>query len=137
LQPPHPPTDVRTAVSAVNVMTVLRFNPLLAQADIDPREVLLMRHMDPRARKGRTPYELWRDDRPAFENYQATQSFRNRPRLARPYWASFVGTARGDTMFAGMYRANYQGVGITDMPQPHAEGVDRAGTYDVYDLQER
>lgn len=95
-----------------------------------------MRHKDPRATKGRTPYELWRDDRPAFENYQATQHFLNRSRLARPYWASFVGTPRGETMFAGMYRAAYKGVGETDMPRPHAEGVDEAGTYDFYDVQE-
>ena len=40
-------------------------------------------------------------------------------------------------MFAGMYHAKYKGVGETDMPRPHAEGVDKAGTYDVYDLQER
>lgn len=53
----------------------LRFNALLAQAGIAPAAVRLLRHQDSRAAKGKTPYELWRDDRPSFEIYQEGQSF--------------------------------------------------------------
>jgi hypothetical protein len=63
----------------------LRFNTLLAQADIAPATVRLLRHQNTRAAKGRTPYELWRDDRPAFETYQKGESFQNRSKLGGEY----------------------------------------------------
>lgn len=74
----------------------LRFNSLLAQAGIAPGVVRLLRHQDSRAAKGKTPYELWRDDRPAFEVYQGGQSFGNRAKLKGDYWASLVVTPAGD-----------------------------------------
>ena len=43
----------------------LRFNALLAPAGIAPASVRLLRHQDSRSAKGRTPYELWRDERPS------------------------------------------------------------------------
>ena len=80
----------------------LQFNTLLNQADIAPAAVRLLRHQDSRSTKGRTPYELWRDDRPAFESYQAIQSFNNRSKLRSNYWASFVVTPSRETLFAGL-----------------------------------
>jgi hypothetical protein len=81
------------------------FNSVLPEG-IVPANVLLLRHQDQRAARGRTPYELWRDDRPAFERYQSMQSFRNRSKFERaPTWAAFVGTLDGATMFAGLYAA--------------------------------
>ncbi len=50
-------------------------------------------------------------------------------------WASFVGTPDGATMFAGMYAAKYNGRLAQDTPWPHADGIDRAGSCDVYDLR--
>lgn len=114
----------------------IMFNSLLTQNALDPAKVILLRHQDQRAERGRTPYELWRDNRPAFESYQSTQSIANRPKFERAtVWASFVGTPDGATMFVGMYAAKYNGLLAGDKPWPHADGIDRAGSCDVYDLQ--
>jgi len=96
--------------------------------------VRLLRHQDKRSTKGRTPYELWRDDRPAFEYYQSAQSFNNRAKLKGNYWAAFVVNSAGETLFAGFYRCRYVGVNEVERPWPHAVGTDAAGTCDVYDL---
>ncbi len=112
----------------------LRFNALLHQAGIDPATVRLLRHQDARSAKGRTPYALWRDDRPAFETYQEGQSFSNRAKLKGDYWASFVVSPGGETLLAGFYQARYAGVNAEPRLWPHAEGVNAAGTCDVYAL---
>jgi len=114
-------------------MSIL-FNTLLAQIEVNPTEVRLLRHQDKRSTKGRTPYELWRDDRPAFEYYQSAQSFNNRAKLKGNYWAAFVVNSAGETLFAGFYRCRYVGVNEVERPWPHAVGTDAAGTCDVYDL---
>ena len=49
----------------------LTFNMLLRGAGIAPAEVRLLRHQDGRALRGRSPYELWRDDRASFDLYQS------------------------------------------------------------------
>jgi hypothetical protein len=49
------------------------FNTLLRGAGLSLGDVCLLRHQDNRADRGRTPYKLWRDDRPAFELYQSHQ----------------------------------------------------------------
>jgi hypothetical protein len=112
----------------------LRFNTLLAQEGIAPAAVRLLRHQDGRAERGRTPYELWRDDRPAFEAYQGAQSFGNRSKLRAEYWASFIVTPGGETLLAGFYASRYVGVNEVDLPKPQMAGVDFAGTCDVYQL---
>lgn len=114
----------------------LMFNSLLAQIGLNPAEVILLRHQDKRALPGRTPYELWRDDRPALEWYQATQRIKNRKKFSSaPWWASFVGTPDGGTLFVGLYAAKYKGLLDKDTPWPHADGIDPAGSCDVYDLR--
>lgn len=96
---------------------------------------MLLRHWEKSALPGRTPYDLWRDDRDIFELYQATQSFDNRVKLSRAaYWASFVRTPAGETMFAGLYAAKHIGPLIEDRPIPHRHGVDVAGSCDHYEL---
>jgi hypothetical protein len=112
------------------------FNSLLAQINLKPEKVILLRHQDKRASRGRTPYELWRDDPPAFESYQSIQSFENRPKFLRaPYWASFVATPDGSTMFVGLYAAKYTGILAEDTPKPHNDGIDLAESCDFYDLK--
>lgn len=112
------------------------FNTLLSQIDLKPENVILLRHQDKRAARGRTPYELWRDDPPAFESYQSIQSLENRPKFSRaPVWASFVATPDGSTMFVGLYNAKYRGVLEEDTPKPQNDGFDLAGTCDIYELQ--
>ncbi len=112
----------------------LRFNTLLLQAGIVPAAVRLLRHQDRRAATTRTPYELWRDDRPAFESYQGGQSFQNRSKLRGEYWASFVATPSGETLLAGFYGCRYLGVNDVELIWPHAAGSDPPGTCDVYSL---
>lgn len=114
---------------------LIKFNLLLAEHGIEPRDVVLLRHKDGRADKGRTPYDLWRDDKPAFELYQSIQNIKNRSKLTRPkYWASFVGTPNGQTMFTGLYRIKYIGLNKKDIPWPHTEGIDKVGSCDTYRL---
>ncbi len=38
-------------------------------------------------------------------------------------------------MFVGMYAAKYSGLLAEDTPWPHADGIDRAGSCDYYDLR--
>jgi hypothetical protein len=114
----------------------IMFNSVLTQNGFGPPNVILLRHQDQRAAPGRTPYELWRDNRLSFENYQSTQSIANRQKFSRaPVWASFVGTPGGATMFVGMYAAKYRGLLAEDKPWEHADGIDLAGTSDVYDVR--
>ena len=112
----------------------LTFNSILREAGIPLAEVRLLRHKDQRASKGRTPYELWRDDRQQFEWYQSTQRLDNRKRLEVSYWASFVGTPSDETLFVGLYAVKYQGVLEQDTPQAHTHDVQPAGSCDVYEL---
>lgn len=112
----------------------IMFNTLLLEAGIPLPDVRLLRHKDRRAAKGRSPYELWRDDRRQFELYQATQAIENRAKLNALYWASFVGTLSDETMFVGIYTAKNRRLLEQDTPMPHMDGVDKAGSCDIYDL---
>jgi hypothetical protein len=112
----------------------LMFNTLLREADVPLAHVRLLRHKDLRATKGRTPYGLWLANRPQFEWYQSTQTFKSRQKLKVPYWASFVGTPNDETLFVGLYRVKYRGVLETDTPQAHVDALQKAGSCDVYDL---
>jgi hypothetical protein len=112
----------------------IMFNTILLAADFCLADVRLLRHKDKRAAKGRTPYELWRDDRQQFDLYQATQSVGNRNKLRALYWASFVGTPSDETLFVGIYGVKNPRLLEQDTPKPHMDGVDEAGSCDVYDL---
>ena len=81
----------------------LYFNTLLEQAGIDPADVRLLRHHKV-YQGGRTPYSLWRDDRPEFERYQSSQPVGRKAYFNSPYWASFVVPPDGSTLFAGLYK---------------------------------
>ena len=96
------------------------FNTILAQEGIDPARVRLLRHQESKPDTIHTPYELWRDNRPGFEQYQSVQSIKNRPKFNFPIWASFVADPLGATLFVGLYSAEYIGVGKNDIPRPQA-----------------
>lgn len=101
----------------------LRFNALLKDVGIDPAEVRLLRHQTGKVR-GKTPYTLWRDDLAAFERYQTVQNGapREQAKLRARYWASFVVTPSGATMFVGLYEPTVLGptpAGMID-PLSHA-----------------
>lgn len=112
------------------------FNSLLVEAGLDPHDVRLLRHADPRSAPGRTPYHLWHDDRAKFDRYQSSQhkDERTRAKLKSKYWASFVGTPEGGTLFVGLYEVRSRGLLLKDEPAPHRDGVDAAGSLDEYEL---
>jgi len=112
----------------------IMFNTILSEADLLLTDVRIIRHKDNRASRGRTPYELWRDNREQFELYQSTQNIRNRNKFAAPYWAVFIVNRNDETMFAGVYAAKYRGLLEQDTLKPHMDGIDQAGSVDVYDL---
>jgi hypothetical protein len=87
---------------------MLLFTDLLEKARLAAEQVRLLRHQ-PKAPNGRTPYALWRDDRPSFEEYQRVQTIGNRAGLAAPFWASFVAPPTVGTLFAGIYAARRVG----------------------------
>jgi hypothetical protein len=114
---------------------MLTFKHALNASGIDPSAVCLLRHQDSRADAGRNPYQLFLNDLDAFDEYQSSQSFNNRPRLKAAYWASFVGTPEKGTMFCGLYACRYIGVADSDLERKHQRGViDRAGEFDRYEL---
>ncbi len=111
-------------------------NSILRDAGLDLTQVRLIRHKDKRASKGRSPYELWRDQPAQFEDYQSSQRIANRKKFSAPYWAVYIVDAFDDTMFGGLYAANYRGLLESDRPKPHIEGeIDKAGSCDIYDLR--
>jgi len=112
----------------------IMFNTILREAGLSLTDVRLVRHKDKRAARGRTPYELWRDNRPQFELYNSTQSIPNRKKLTAPYWAVFIVNLSDETMFAGVYAVRYRGLLEQDRPKPHMDGIDEARSCDVYDL---
>jgi hypothetical protein len=110
------------------------FNAILREAGLTPKEVRLIRHKDNRAERGRTPYELWRDNRAQFELYQSTQRISNRRKLTAPYWAVFIVNPSAETMFAGLYAVKYEGLLERSMTMPHMDAIAKAGSCDVYAL---
>lgn len=110
------------------------FNSILREAGLSLVDVRLIRHKDNRAERGRTPYELWRDNRQQFELYQSTQNPTNRKKLTAKYWAVFIVNLSDETMFAGVYGVRYRGLLEKDQLKPHMDGFDIAGNSDVYDL---
>lgn len=110
------------------------FNTMLHAAGLPLADVRLLRHKDQRAAKGRTPYELWRDDRPQFDLYQSIQAVRNESRLRAPYWASFVGSPNDETLFVGLYLNRGARLLDKDIPKVQMDGVEVAGTCNIYDL---
>lgn len=84
----------------------MTFQDLLRNEGIDPAAVRLLRHA---ARGGRAhigPHAAWQQDRERFETYQATQSACYRRFFDSPYWASFVATPSGETLFVGLYEVD-------------------------------
>lgn len=112
----------------------IMFNSVLIESGLSLADVRLIRHKDNRAERGRSPYELWRDNKPLFDLYQSTQSIANRAKLSASHWAVFIADSENKTMFAGVYSAKLRGLLERDIPKPQMEGILEAGTGDIYDL---
>jgi hypothetical protein len=113
----------------------LTFNLLLHDAGVEPSEVRLLRHQDGRSLPGLSPYELWRDDRPGFDLYQACQNADNRARLTDAHWASFVVSAESETLFAGLYRAEAVAPLQKHVIMPTTGSVQAATSCDFHELK--
>ncbi len=113
----------------------LRFNMLLSAASILPAEVRLLRHQ---TAGPRTPYGLWRDDPGNFQLYQSVQRADAENRFNAPYWASFVATPSGETLFVGLYQARRIGEADPDLKNPLNDTLAAAtGKIDQYNCQLR
>lgn len=108
----------------------LRFNMLLEEAGISPADVRLLRHQ-PKV-GGRALIDVWRGERDQFEAYQAVQPVTKRAHFTRPYWASFIGTWDGRTVFVGLYAVGAPETVTEDIPIPIRGGIDPAGTVDRF-----
>ena len=87
-----------------------------------------MRHQDASADPGRTPFALWRTDPAAFVEYQARQSPRAERQLrSARFWASFVVTPGGETLFADLYAASFLGGRHGRLPDGASLRRDRPG----------
>lgn len=110
------------------------FNTLLEDVGVAPSQVRLLRHQTGKVR-GRTPYSLWRDDRPGFERYQSYQlGGDRRAYFAAPYWAAFVVPPMGGTMFVGLYAAALIGPVPPSTLDP-LSGQPMGDRIEVYDVQ--
>ena len=112
----------------------IMFNSILREVGISPADVRLIRHKDNRTKKGHSLYELWRDNRPVFEEDQSRQAVQNRKKLTTAYWAVFVANTNNETMFVGLYAVSYRGLLEQDKPMINRDGIDLAGKVDCYDL---
>ncbi|MDE3104418.1 MAG: GIY-YIG nuclease family protein, partial [Acidobacteriota bacterium] len=102
-----------------------------------PETVILLRHQNNGKGDVRTPYELWCDSPEKLVRYQSWQAIKGRQKFSRArYWAAFVATPDGRTMFVGMYVAKYKSKLEKDSLHQHKNEVQLAGSCDVYDLEE-
>ena len=112
---------------------MLRFNQLLAEVGIDPAQLRLLRHQ-PTLPSGKHLLDLWRADRHAFDAYQSLQDKAKRAHFAHPYWASFIGTWDGRTVFAGLYEVSGPMVPPEGMREPFIDAPVDPETTDHYGL---
>lgn len=109
-----------------------RFNMLLDEAGISPAEVRLLRHQP--VVGGKRLVDVWRADRALFDRFQSVQIAAKRGQFTRAYWATFIGTWDGRTMFAGLYEVGAPALIEADEVSAISGTVDPAGTCDRYPL---
>ena len=59
---------------------------------------------------------------------------KTRAKLTSKYWASFVGTPEGETLFVGIFGVRRLGLLPEDQAAPHRDGIEKAGSLDEYEL---
>lgn len=107
-----------------------RFNMLLEEAGISPAEVRLLRHQPKVGPKW--VLDVWRNSREVVEIYQSLQPAAKRTSFTRSYWASFVGTWDGRTLFLGLYRVGTPEPVLESFDVPVLGGYAEAGVDDRY-----
>ncbi len=88
--------------------TLLTFNDLLRNTEIEPAHIKLLRHQE-YGPKGQTPYSIWVECPEKLNHYQSSQRADRQVYFNAPYWASFVVTPQGETLFVGIYSVNLIG----------------------------
>lgn len=111
-----------------------RFNMLLKEAGLDPADVRLLRHQADLPDR-RSLFDWWHRDRAAFEAYQSLQLNAKRASFARPYWAAFLGTWDGRTIFAGLYEVGAPCLIDRELEEPISGYLLPAGTIDRYETR--
>ncbi len=112
----------------------ITFNSILLGHGIDPSAVALVRHQDNRADRDRTPYKLWRDHHEDFMEYQRRQSTTRRNIFGRTYWAVFVVTPGGDTVFDQLYHQQGYAPGVLGITKVQSPGKVEEEPYDTYEI---
>lgn len=107
------------------------FASILAEANIDPKHVKLLRHKPERG----DLYASWLEDRPEFEAYQSIQRRDRAVHFQRRYWASFIALKDGRTVFAGMYRPTQRKPVPSDMVTKFSRSSFSPDLYDQYDTE--
>lgn len=111
---------------------MLKLNTMLAQANIDPCRVQLVRHQDTRHRSRATPYTMWLNQRDQFEHYQRLQTrdvFDDKVLIA-----SFVVPPNGETLFAGLYEVRGRATNTQTETCPLSGRQFSPGSVNVYDI---
>ncbi|WP_152047603.1 DUF6508 domain-containing protein [Aureimonas psammosilenae] len=110
---------------------MIGFNTLLRSAGVDPAQVVLVRHQDARALKGRAPHVLWRTEPEALELYQRIQGKDRFP--VGSILASFVVTLAGETLFIGLYEVTAKSKTPPDLVDPvSGKATDGKFFYDIH-----
>lgn len=109
---------------------MIKFNALLRDEGLDPRQVRLVRHQDKRHKGRPTPYQLWRAADGRFDLYQRIQAsleFENSKLLA-----AFVVTPLDETLFVGLYEIG----GVAKVPKGMVDPIsdDDDGGLHFYSL---
>ena len=107
-----------------------RFNMLLEEAGIAPSDVRLLRHQPKVGSK--SLLDVWRTNRPLFESFQSEQDATKRAHLDARYWACFVGTWDGRTVFTGIYGIGAPTLMSEDIVSPISNNLEAAGTVHRY-----
>jgi len=108
----------------------LKFNTLLGECEIDPKDVQLVRHKDS-GPTGITPFSLLRDNPAQFEAYQGLQG---RQVFHRSIIASFVVTPSAETLFVNLYRISGAARNISSVTCPVNMTQFEAGKMWIYEL---
>lgn len=111
---------------------MLKFNTLLNEHGIDPRNVQLVRHKD-RGPTGVTPYSLLRAAPDQFDAYQTIQG---REVFRRNYIASFVvmPAPAYETLFAGLYQVTKSQPNTDQVVCPVRGKLFGPGQVQIYNL---
>jgi hypothetical protein len=112
----------------------LLFNNLLLDNGLALGDVRLLRHAESGPREGRTSFELWRDDRALFDQYQSIQAASMRAHFDSQFWASFGATIEGATLFLGIYRVRLLGLLEADNLNLVTGGIDKGGKCHRYEV---